>query len=267
MRKFICTATMVGSLVLSTVPHAAAAQEHHADTTPTTAELIVAAVASPARNERLRAMDEGRRPAEVLAWSGIAPGMDVADLMPGLGYWSEMMADVVGTEGSVAALEPQEFYNEEPVTAHWAALMERSPQIVRLRYRFDLFSYPAESLDFALINNSYHDLYWESERYAIPHTDPNVFVAALYGAMRPGGQVVVIDHAGHGADVRALVDAMHRIDPATVRADFERAGFVLVDESDLLHNPADDHSLDVFDDAIAGHTDRFMLKFERPAGD
>jgi predicted methyltransferase len=57
------------------------------------------------------------------------------------------------------------------------------------------------------------------------------------------------------------VEATHRIDPATVKADFARAGFVLVATSDLLAKPGDDYSVNVFDPSIRGGTDRFMFKF------
>ena len=61
-----------------------------------------------------------------------------------------------------------------------------------------------------------------------------------------------------------MVEKLHRIDPAVVKADFLRAGFVLEAESDMLKNPADDRSLNVFDDKIRGKTDRFMFKFRKP---
>ena len=67
-----------------------------------------------------------------------------------------------------------------------------------------------------------------------------------------------------GGDTRASVEKLHRIDPAVVKADFQRAGFVLEAKSDMLKNPADDHSLNVFDDKIRGKTDRFVFKFRKP---
>ena len=70
--------------------------------------------------------------------------------------------------------------------------------------------------------------------------------------------------AAPGGDTRQVVDKLHRIDPAIVRADFEKAGFVLEESSDLLRNPADDHSLLVFDEKIRGKTDRFMFRFRKP---
>ena len=49
-----------------------------------------------------------------------------------------------------------------------------------------------------------------------------------------------------------------------MKADFKRAGFVLVGSSDILRNSADDHSLLVFDPKVRGKTDRFILKFKKP---
>lgn len=83
--------------------------------------------------------------------------------------------------------------------------------------------------------------------------------------MKPGAVIGIIDHvAAPGGDTRQVVDKLHRIDPAIVRADFEKAGFVLEESSDLLRNPADDHLLLVFDEKIRGKTDRFMFRFRKP---
>jgi predicted methyltransferase len=62
-----------------------------------------------------------------------------------------------------------------------------------------------------------------------------------------------------------MAGSLHRIDPDVVKADFESAGFVLDGTSDVLRNPADDHSLKVFDPAIRGKTDRFLFRFVKPA--
>ena len=67
-----------------------------------------------------------------------------------------------------------------------------------------------------------------------------------------------------GGDTRETVEKFHRIDPSVVKADFERAGFRLEAESELLRNPADNHSLLVFKPEIRGKTDRFVYKFRKP---
>jgi len=77
--------------------------------------------------------------------------------------------------------------------------------------------------------------------------------------------VVIVDHVGPAGDTRALVEKLHRIDPAQVKADMAAAGFQLVAESDVLHRSDDTHTANVFDASVRGKTDRFMLKFRRPA--
>ena len=226
---------------------------------------IASAVAQASRPDAAREQDAARKPVETLAFLGLAPGMDAADLIPGGGYWSEIMAHVVGADGSVTALQPEQFYGGEKAAAAWAAMNERAGGITLVRYPFEAFSYQANSFDFAIMNLNYHDLYWTSEQYNVPLTDPDKYVAALYDAMRPGGVVGIIDHVGKGTDTRALVEKTHRIDPSVVRADFERAGFVFDGSSDILANPDDNHEVGVFNAAVRGKTDRFIYRFRKPA--
>ena len=226
--------------------------------------IAASAVAAADRPAEARELDASRKPAEVLDWLGVKPGMKVADLISGTGYWAEIMAHVVGPKGRVIAYEPNQFYNDEKGAALWAGIAKRTPKVSLVRYPFEAFAPPANTFDAALINMSYHDLYWQSEKYKIPRTDPDAYVRALYAAMKKGGVVGVIDHVAAPGDTRATVDKLHRIDPAVVRADFERAGFKLAGTSDLLANPADDHSKLVFDESVRGKTDRFMMKFVKP---
>lgn len=119
--------------------------------------------------------------------------------------------------------------------------------------------------DFMIMNLDYHDVYWQNPERKIVRMDPDAWLKRIYDAMKPGAVVGIVDHAANpGEDTREVVEKLHRIDPAVVRADFERAGFVLEGESQILRNPADDRSLNVFDDKIRGKTDRFIFKFRKP---
>ena len=77
--------------------------------------------------------------------------------------------------------------------------------------------------------------------------------------LKPGGHLVVIDHAavaGHGAsDTKTL----HRIDEALVRTEFEQAGFKLEAVSNYLRNPADAH--DKKSPGVDRMSDKFALRF------
>lgn len=228
-------------------------------------ETIAAAVAQENRPEAARALDEARKPAETLAWLGLKPGMDAGDILPGNGYWSEIMGHVVGAEGSVTALRAVNYGTSDSNYHTWQDLEARAPQVSQAFYQFEHFAYAPDSFDFVITNLNYHDLYVVSERFDISRSDPDEFTAGLYAAMRPGGIIGVIDHTGEEGDTRAIAQELHRVAPATVIADFERAGFELVGQSDILANPDDDHTLNVFNPAVRGKTDRFLLKFRKPA--
>jgi predicted methyltransferase len=222
---------------------------------------IAAAVAAKDRPAEAIALDASRRPVEVLSFMQLRPGMKAFDLLSGTGYYSEIMGRAVGPKGTVVAYSPAN-YNPEPIKAAFTTLVVRAPNVKFVTNPAEAFV--PNSYDFAMIHLNYHDFYFESEQYKIPRTDPNVVLKTLYAAMKPGGIVAVIDHVGPAGDTRAIVDKVHRIDPATVKADFARAGFVLDGESSLLTVKGDDHSKNVFDPAIRGKTDRMTLRFKKP---
>jgi predicted methyltransferase len=76
---------------------------------------------------------------------------------------------------------------------------------------------------------------------------------------------IVLDHvAATGSGFRDT-STLHRIDPDAVKKEVESAGFKFEGASEVLRNPADDHTLKVFDPAIRGKTDQFILKFRKPS--
>lgn len=232
------------------------------DTTPA---AIAAAVAAPGRPADDVKLDASRRPAEVLGFLGLKPGMRAADIMAGSGYYTEIMARAVGPKGRVTAFEPTQFYDGQPkAKTAWDALKGRAANVTLATYPFDKFTATPASLDFTMLHLVYHDIYWASEKYKVPLTDPAAFLAVLYRATKPGGIVGVVDHAGPVGDTRATVEKLHRIDPATVKADFAKAGFRLEAESPVLRVSEDDHSKGVFDPAVRGKTDRFVYRFRKP---
>jgi predicted methyltransferase len=224
------------------------------------------AVAAPGRPAEAVALDEVRRPAEVLRFMGLRRGDRVLDYFTGSGYYAEIAARAVGPRGVVVGWNSASFGENPQIRAALAGIRERNRNTAFYATPNTALSFPPASFDFALLHLVYHDAYWESARFGLPRIDPATVTRALFEAVRPGGIVAVIDHvAAPNADPRAEVEARHRIDPAVLRADFERAGFVLEAQSELLRNPADDHSRNVFDPSIRGRTDRIAYRFRRPA--
>ena len=227
---------------------------------------VATAVSAPGRPADAVALDEVRRPVEVLRWLGLERGDRVLDYFTGTGYYAEIMARAVGPQGHVTGWNSPGFGRNERVAAALAAIRQRSPNTSFYFTPTTAISFPSNTYDFVLLHLVYHDAYWESERFGLPRIDPNNVTRAIFEATKPGGTVAVIDHvANPGRETRAEVEATHRIDPSVIRADFERAGFVFDGESDLLRNPQDNRSVNVFDPSIRGRTDRVVYRFRRPA--
>ena len=240
--------------LLATAPMSASAQP---------ADVASRVAATSERTEANVKLDESRKPAEVLKFLGLRRGMRVADPFGGNLYWAEIVAPAVGPNGRVTIWEPQQFYNQKVLDAY-TALKAKQPNVWMRVSPMETPDIPAGKYDFMLINLDYHDVYWESAKFGITKMDPDKWLKTIYDAMKPGAVVGVIDHVANPGDTRATVEKLHRIDPEVIKADFKRAGFKLEATSDLLRNPADDHSLNVFDPKIRGNTDRVILKFRRP---
>jgi predicted methyltransferase len=226
---------------------------------------LQAAVTTPGRPAASVALDEVRRPVEILRFMGLRRGDRVLDYFTGTGYYADIMARAVGPEGLVVGWNGTGFMRNERVRTALAEVRSRNPNFVYYATPTTALAFPSESFDFVMLHLVYHDAYWESARFGLPRIDPNSVVQAVWNATRPGGTVAVIDHvAAPGGDTRAVVEATHRIDPAVIRADFERAGFVLEAQSDMLRNRQDNYATSVFDESIRGRTDRVVYRFRKP---
>ena len=225
---------------------------------------IAAAVASPGRSPDNTKLDAGRKPAQVLQYLGLRPGMNVLDLFGANAYWAEITSPVVGPKGHVTVWNPSQFYSDKRKQA-FESFMSTHPNVSIVTSPFEAPNLPKSYADWVILNDNYHDTYWQNEKLKIPQMDPNAFLKAVYASMKPGATIGVIDHvANPNSDARATVEKYHRIDPNVVKADFKRAGFEFVGSSDILRNPADSHNAEVHDPSIAGRTDRFIFKFKKP---
>lgn len=230
--------------------------------TPPKPADIAAAAADPARAKDVQ-QDARRHGPEILAFAGVPQGGKVIDLIPGGGYWTRLLAKAVGLEGHVYGIWPMPYAMEARGDLLAYRKLGTTPEFANVSGSIQ----PATELtvpvkvDLVFTSQNYHD-------YPDPFMgslDPAVFNKAAFAALKPGGVLLIIDHAAAAGSAMRDTDSLHRIDPATVKAQVTKAGFAFVGESKLLANPADDHSLPVFDKAIRGHTDQFIYKFRKPA--
>jgi predicted methyltransferase len=222
---------------------------------------IAAAVADPNRPAADTQRDDGRKPAETIAFSGMKPGWVIADVIPGTGYYDRMFSDVVGPKGHVYAFIPAEAksFIKTPLPPDGTKPYDKYPGVTTLSTPANDFAAPAP-LDLVWISDNYHDLH---DPFLAP-ADLAKVNAAVFKALKPGGIYLVLDHAAPAGSGLADTNTLHRIDEAAVKSEVEAAGFKLVGESDALRNPADDHTKAIFDPALRGHTDQFILKFRKP---
>lgn len=225
---------------------------------------FAAAVSAPGRTAEDMKLDNSRKPAEVLAFTGLKTGDAAVDIFAGGGYYSEIIGAAIGPTGSVVAVNPPQFISDDASKEKWAGVTGRQPNVSMLPSQLPDYKPAPNSLDFAMLHLIYHDFYWESEQYKFERMDPVAALGHLYAGIKPGGIVAVIDHAGNSGDTRAIVDKTHRIDPETVKADFAKVGFTLEAESAMFANPDDDLDKNVFDPAVRGKTDRFVMRFRKP---
>lgn len=228
------------------------------------ADVASAVAATESRSEANVRLDASRKPAEMLAFLGLEKGMRVIDMFGANQYWAEIIAPAIGPDGFLVVWQPNQFLNDKR-RATFGEFAARQKNVLLINSPFEHPVLGTAAYDFLLMNLDYHDVYWESAERKIARMDPDEWLAHVFRAMKPGGILGIVDHsAAPGSDTRAVVDKLHRIDPEVVKADFLRAGFVLEGSSDLLRNPDDDLSRNVFDETIRGRTDRFLFKFRKP---
>ena len=231
---------------------------------PAAAQEISASIASAERLEGDRDEDAWRKPDAVLAFMQVEPGMRVIDYFAGGGYYTELLARIVGPQGQVIAFNnaPYLKYAAEKPAKRYG--QNRLANVAQLTTAPEEAPFEASSVDAVLFMQSYHDLHWRAKDNSWPLTDPASALAKLIPALKPGAVVVVVDHvATAGSDPAVSVEAMHRIDPALVKREFEAAGLKFEAESNVFANPADDHTKPVFDEAIRHKTDQFMYRFRK----
>jgi len=137
---------------------------------------------APIVSDRWRGEDERERVGEaarVMDWLGITPGMTVADIGAGSGYYTLRLAQRVGPGGRVLA--------QDVVPDYLARLRQRLAQERVANVSVGLGEagdprLPARSVDVAVLIHMYHEV-----------QQPFALLANLVPAIRPGGRVGIVD--------------------------------------------------------------------------
>jgi len=224
---------------------------------------ILAAVNSPDRPAADKALDAGRKPAQILTFFGVKPGMRVADISAMGGWTTELLSLVVGPTGKVYSQNSDHLPAKlAPIIQQWRDRTKNLPNVVDVTSSFDgdkLLPIFSHQLDFVIIDMNYHDL--------VAHgVNMRRLNHSIYKYLKPGGVYGIVDNSAKPGTGASDGGTIHRIDEVYVInqvAMTGRAHFVLDGTSSVLRNPSDDRTWLVF--KHPGQQDRFMLKFMKPA--
>src|ERR1700730_5665378 len=216
----------------------------------------VSLLAAPDRSDADREADKRRDPLPLLKFAAPRPGITVLDMGAGGGYSTELMARAVAPNGKVYGQFPADGF-QKAIDNFNARL--KTPAMSDAAAAFRPFDDPIPpdvgNLDLITFLFYYHDTtYMNVDRAAMDQK--------MFAALKPGGYLVLADHAAAaGADI-SVGKSLHRIDEAIVRKELEAAGFKFVAAGDFWRVPGD--TRDFSSNRPPSPVDSFVLKFQKP---
>lgn len=229
-----------------------------ADDFTATADKIRAAMASEIRGPEDTGRDVERLPLETLEFFGLRENMKIVELLPGGGWYTKLLAQVVAENGEYYAaigtgriketLTGKPGFEKMQIVAEDAKVYrpEGAPN-----YVLETSGLGVTDADMVLTFRNYHNFGPEG-RAALNK--------AVYDALKPGGIYAVKDHNRRHMEPDNP-ENRRRMDPVLAIKEIQAAGFVLLDFSALHFHPDDELRYEVGRKTVTGNTDRFTLKF------
>ncbi len=247
-------------------------------TSPSAKELS-RVVAANQRSAENKARDAYRHPVETLLFFGIEPDMNVLELTPGRGWYTEILAPYLRDAGKLTVGVPSAKGARAKYRQSFLDMKAARPEVFA---KVDVVTFdppspvdlgPDESVDLVLTFRNTHN--WIVDGAA------REAYAAMFEVLRPGGVLGVVQHrAADGTDATETAKSGY-VPEAYVIAVAQEAGFELLGRSDINRNDKDDHDhpegvwtlppvLRLGDEDQAryiaiGESDRMTLKFRKPA--
>ena len=195
---------------------------------------VTAAVADPARPQADKDRDAMRRPAAMMAASGIKAGDKVIELAPGGGYVTRLLSKIVGPTGKVYAANLPSF-NEKMKGGPIAVTSNPAySNVTIIEMPYSELKAP-EPVDVVWTSENYHDF----KNMGQFRVDTNAMNRAVLAALKPGGRYIVTDFTAQPGVGLRDTQMLHRIDPEIIRMEVLAAGFMLEGTSNALAHPED----------------------------
>jgi len=225
-------------------------------------EKLKAAMQADVRSAAEVERDANRKPVETLEFFGLRDDMKVVELLPGGGWYTKLLAPVLaekgefyvalGTSRVAENLLGQEGFDKVGVLAEDARIYRPEGA---LSYVLEMGGLGVTDADIVFTFRNYHNFGAEGRA---------AMNKAVFDALKPGGIYAVVDHNRRHMEPDNT-ENRRRIDPVLAIREIQAAGFELVDFSDLHYRPDDELRYEVGRKTVTGNTDRWTLKFRKPA--
>lgn len=228
------------------------------------ADIYDQAVAHAGRFATDLKRDPDDKPAEVLRFSDVKPGMTVADFMAANGYFSELLSYVVGADGHILLINNKAYddfadnqWKDRIEKHHLANVEHRTVDTAKMNLKDD-------SLGAVFLIKVYHDLYWVDDKNGWHKINVGSVLDQLNKALKHGGVVLVEDHSTKPGAGNSVAGSLHRIDEEFAKKDFAAHGFTFVKSSDIFRRPDDKRDEISYKGPALGKTDRWLYLFKKP---
>ncbi len=226
-------------------------------------DRYVAALMHSGRSSSDQKRDAVDHPAEILRLSGIGPRMQVADVLAGDGYYSELLAQLVGPQGHVLMINNSAFDKWSDGDRQQRLAGSRLPNVEYRVVDLDHMNLTAGSLDAIVLSKVYHDLYWVDTTGVWPKFDTSGVLDQLVAALKPGGVLLLVDHSAKAGSGSGDASSLHRIEESFARHDFEKRGLRVIAHSDALRMADDKRDMISYKPPMLYKTDRFVVVFRK----
>lgn len=223
---------------------------------------IEAALDHERRTEAQTVRDDNRKPVQTLEFMGLRDDMTVLELVPGGGWYTNILGPVleengklyisIGAERTGNRIEGKDGFGATEVIPFAAENIHREEGSRRMTV--PEFNFGVEDVDLALTFRNMHNFTEEGRAH---------INRAVFEALKSGGHYGVVDHTRRHMQ-ETYYENWRRTDPVKIIKEVQDAGFELVDYSTLHYRADDELRYEVGRATVTGNTDRYTLLFKKP---